>query len=59
MISDQGTTMRWETVCTPNGSGSILSPDNYLFNQPDEYYELQQSRNKFQSGAISLTKIVE
>ena len=53
MISDQGTTMRWEKVYTPNGSGTVLSPDNYLFNQPDEIFEFQQSGNKDCSGNIS------
>ena len=53
MISDQGTTMRWETVYTPNGSGTVLSPDNYLFNQPNEIFEFQQCGNRIHNGNIS------
>ena len=53
MISDQGTTMRWETVYTPNGSGTVLSPDNYLFNQPNEIFEFQQCGNRIHTGNIS------
>ena len=55
MISDQGTTMRWETVYTPHGSGTVLSPDNYLQNQTDKIFEFQQSGNKKRYGTISFS----
>lgn len=42
-----------DSLYTPNRSGTVLSPDNYLFNQPDEYFEFQQSGNKIRSGAVS------
>ena len=29
ILSDKGTTMRWETEYTPHGSGTVLSLDNY------------------------------
>ena len=38
ILSDQGTTMHWETVYTPNGSGTVLSPDNYLNNNDENFY---------------------
>ena len=37
VLSDQGTTICWETVYTPNGSGTVLSPDNYLNNSTENY----------------------
>ena len=63
IISDQGTTMRWETVYTPQGSGTVLSPDNYLQTQNNKIFEFQQSGNKKRYGAISFSdkqnKVIE
>ena len=46
VLSDQGTTMRWETVYTPNGSRTVLSPDNYLNNSTENYYSFQYCGNR-------------
>ena len=45
LLSDQGTTMRWETLFTPDGSGTVLSPDNYLQTHPKFYRAFHQSGN--------------
>ena len=63
LISDQGTTMRWETLYTLDGSGTVLSPDNYLQTHLNFYCAFHQSRNRDNNGSITFTdtndKIIE
>ena len=47
--------MCWETVYTPNGSGTVLSPDNYLNNSTENYYSFQHQGNCDDQGNISFT----
>ena len=55
--------MRWETLYTPDGSGTVLSPDNYLQTHPKFYRAFHQSRNCDNNGSITFTdtndKIIE
>lgn len=55
VLSDQGTTMHWETVYTPNGSGTVLSSNNYLNNSTKNYYSFQHQGNCDDWGNISFT----
>ena len=55
VLSDQETTMRWETVYTPNGSSTVLLPDNYLNNNTDNYYSFQHRANCNNQGNITFT----
>ena len=31
IISDQGSVMNWSVLYTPKSTGTVLSPDNYLY----------------------------
>ena len=55
ILSDQGTTMRWETVYTPNGSGTVLSPDNYLNNNDKIFYSFNHRGTRQNTGEITFT----
>ena len=55
ILSDQGTTMRWETVYTPNGSETVLSPDNYLNNNDKNFYSFNHRGNRNNKGEKTFT----
>ena len=47
--------MRWETVYTPNGSGTVLSPDNYLNNNDENFYSFNHRGTRQNTGEITFT----
>ena len=53
IVSEQGMTICWETVYTPNGSGTVLSPDRYLNNNSNRYFSFQQYANQNNNGYIT------
>ena len=47
--------MCWETVYTPNGSGTVLSPDNYLNNNDENFYSFNHRGTRQNTGEITFT----
>ena len=50
ILSDQGTTMRWHTLYTPDSTGTVLSLDNYQ--RSHNYSKFQQEGQLDDMGAV-------